>query len=172
MTRLRRSLEVVSLLPALLAAFNFTRVLEGMAPQIGHWLVVALGILFSGFLLDLTKRAISDGDRYFLSVFYTGLMVAVIEAAVWPGVNTALFSFMLSGMILLYGYSAKENILLRLSLLTLVGSFVLLMSELFVSLDAGIWVSLALIGMSIIILAAAVERYGKHMMLLIQRLKS
>jgi hypothetical protein len=172
MTRLRRALEVVSLLPALLTAFNFTLVLEDMAPQIEHWLVVAFGLLLSGFLLDLTKRAISDANRYFLSIFYTGLVVAAIEAAIWPGVTTALFSTSLSGMILLFAYSAKENNLLRFSLLTLIGSFVLLMSKLFVSFDVGIWVSLAIIGMSIIVLAAAVERYGSQMMVLIQRLKS
>jgi hypothetical protein len=172
MTRLRRSLEVISLLPALLAAFNFTLVLEDIAPQIGHWQVAIFGLLLSGLLLDLTKRAISDANRYFLSIFYTGLVVAAIEAAFWPGVTTALFSTSLSGMILLYAYSAKENNLLRVSLLTLVGSFVLLMSKLFVSFDMGIWVSLALLGMSIIVLAAAVERYGSQMMVLIQRLKS
>jgi hypothetical protein len=172
MIRLRRSLEVASLLPALLATFNFTQVLEGMVPQIGHWQVVVLGLLFCGFLLDLTKRAISGKDRYFLSIFYIGLVVAVIEAAVWPGVNTALFSFILSGMILLYGYSAKENNLLRFSLLTLIGSFILLLSKLFASYDVGIWVSLALLGMSIIVLAAAVERYGSQMMVLLQRLRS
>jgi hypothetical protein len=172
MTRLRRLLEVISLLPALLAAFNFTLVLEDIAPQIGHWQVAIFGLLLSGLLLDLTKRAISDANRYFLSIFYTGLVVAAIEAAFWPGVTTALLSTSLSGMILLYAYSAKENNLLRVSLLTLVGSFVLLMSKLFVSFDMGIWVSLALLGMSIIVLAAAVERYGSQMMMLIQRLKS
>jgi hypothetical protein len=172
MTRLRRSLEVVSLLPALFSAFYFTVVLEGMAPEIGHWLVVVFGVMLSGFLLDLTKRAISGGNRYFLSIFYTGLVVAVIEAAIWPEVTTALFAFILSGLILLYGYSAKQNNLLRLSLLTLVGSFVLLMSELFVSFNMGIWVSVAILGMSIIVLAAAVERYGNQMMALLQRLRS
>jgi hypothetical protein len=172
MTRLRRSLEVASLLPALFAAFNFTQLLEGMVPQIGHWLVVVFGFLLSGFLFDLTKRAVSGGNRYFLAIFYTGLAVAAIEATIWPGVFTTLFSTTLSGMILLYSYSAKENNLLRFSLLTLVGSFVLLVSELFVSFDVGIWISLALLGMSIIVLAATVERYGDRMMALIQRLKS
>lgn len=172
MTRLRGSLEVVSLLPAISAAFGFTLVLADMAPQIGHWLVVVFGILLSCFLLDLTKRAISGGDRYFISIFYTGLVVSVLEAAMWSGVTTALFSTTLSTMILLYGYSAKENNLLRLALLTLIGSLILLTSELFVSFDLGIWVSLAVLGMSIIALAAAVERYGNQMMLFIQRLRS
>jgi hypothetical protein len=172
MTRLRRSLEVVSLLPALFAAFNFTQLLDGMVPQIDHWLLVVFGFLLSGFLLDLTKRAVSGGNRYFLAIFYTGLAVSAIEATIWPGVTTALFSTTLSGLILLYGYSAKENNLLRFSLLTLVGSFVLLVSELFVSFDVGIWISLALLGMSIIVLAAAVERYGDRMRAFVQRLKS
>ena len=66
----------------------------------------------------------------------------------------------------------EVSTLLRISLLTLVGSFVLLVSELFVSFDAGIWISLAALGMSTIVLAAAVERYGKQMMVVIQRLKS
>lgn len=172
MVRLRKSLEITSLLPALLAAINFTQLLEGVIPEIGHWLVVVFGVILSGFLLDLAKRAISGRDRYFISIFYTGLVIAVIQEALWPGVSTALFSVTLSGFILLYSYGAEENSLLRISLLSLVGSLVLLVSELFVSFDVGIWISLAILGMATIVLAAAVERYGKQMMLVIHRLKS
>jgi hypothetical protein len=172
MIRFRRSLEVISLLPATVAALSFTQVIAGMAPGIGHWLVVVFGFLLCAFLLDLGKRAIADRERYFASIFYTGLAVAVIEVAFWPNVTTALFSTILSSVILLYSYSTKENNLLRFSLLTMAGSFLLLVSELFVSFDLGIWISLALLGMSIIILAAAMERYGDQMMMFIQRLKS
>ncbi|MCG7981585.1 MAG: hypothetical protein JAY90_02420 [Candidatus Thiodiazotropha lotti] len=100
------------------------------------------------------------------------MIIAVIEIAFWPGFSTALFATLLSGLILLYGYSAKENNLLRFSLLTLIGSVILLVNTLFVSFDMSIWITLALLGMSIIVMAAVVEHYGNQIMTLIQRLKA
>jgi hypothetical protein len=168
---LRRSLEIASLLPALLTAFFYTQVLEGMAPQIEHWQVAVFGTLLSGFLLDLGRRAESGGDRYHLAIFYTGLVISVIEEAVWPGVSTALFATLVSGMVLLFAYAKEENGLLRLALLTQIGSFVLLLSRLLVSFDMGAWFSLGLLGMSIIILAAAIERFSKQVTSVFHRLK-
>ncbi|MCG7921620.1 MAG: hypothetical protein N0C88_03940 [Candidatus Thiodiazotropha lotti] len=172
MIRFRQSLEVLSLLPALLAAFSFTFLLYDIAPETGNWLVVAFGMTLSGFLFDLSKRAISGRNHYFTSIFYSGLIIAVIEIAFWPGLSTALFATLLSGLILLYSYSTKENNLLRFSLLTLIGSVILLVNTLFVSFDMSIWITLALLGMSIIVMAAVVEHYGNQIMTLIQRLKA
>lgn len=171
MVRFRQSLEVASLLPAVVVALNFTQVIEGMARWTGQWLVVVFAMVTSVFLLDLAKRAVAGGERYFNAIFYTGLAVAVTEGVLWPGIFTALFSTLLSGMVLLYGYRAKQNNMLRLSMLTTLGSLVLLISELFDSFDPGIWISLALIGMTVIVLAAAVERYDTRFKALVQRLK-
>jgi hypothetical protein len=172
MIRFRQSLEILSLLPALLAAFSITLLLYDALPQTGQWLIVVFGMVLSGFLFDLAKRAISGRDHYFTSIFYIGLIVAVTEVLLWPDVTTALFSTMLSGLVALYGYSEKGKHLLRFSLLTLIGSLILLINLLFTSFDMGIWITLALLGMSIIILAAIVEHYGSQLMTLVQRLKS
>jgi hypothetical protein len=171
MVRFRQSLEVISLLPAIVVALNFTEVIEGMAPLSGKGFVVVFGLVLSVFLLDLAKRAAVGGAHYFHAIFFTGLAVAALEVILWPGVYTALFSTILSAMIVLYGYSAEQNNLLRLSMLTTIGSFVLLISKLFGSLDMGIWISLALIGMSVIVLAATVERYDHRIRALVLRLK-
>ncbi|MES9993979.1 MAG: hypothetical protein ABW098_18670 [Candidatus Thiodiazotropha sp.] len=170
--RFRSSLEMLSMFPALMTALYFTQVLDGMAPQIGHWLVVIFGMIASTFLLDLSKRALTGGEYYFRTIFYLGLVIAIIEEAIWPGVATALFATLLSGSILLYSYGADESSLLKLSLLTLIGSMVVLSSELLVTFDLGIWASLAILGMLTIVLSATVERYGKHITSIAHRLKS
>jgi hypothetical protein len=172
MISLRKALEVISLLPAVVAALSFTQVFEGIAPEIDNWFVVIFGLMLSGFLLDLAKRAVAGEAHYFHAIFYTGLAIAVIEVVFWPGISTALFSATLSGMILIYSYSAKQNSLLRLSLLASIGSLILLISELLDSFNPGIWISLAVIGMSVIVLAAAIERYNNRLKALVQRLKS
>jgi hypothetical protein len=171
MLRFRQSLEIASLLPAVAAALSFTQVVEGMTTWTGEVFVVVFGLLLSIFLLDLAKRAAVGAAHYFHAIFYIGLIVATIEVVLWPSIFTALFSTVLSVMILFYGYSAKQNTLLRLSALATLGSFILLISKLFDSFDLGIWISLALIGMSVIVLAAAVERYGNRIQALVQRLK-
>ncbi len=171
MFSLRKSLEITSLLPAILTAFFYTRVLEGMVPQTEQWLLVVFGMLLSGFLLDLGRRVVSGGDHYHRAIFYTGLAISVIEEAMWPGVSTALFATVLSGMVLIFAYANEENGMLRLALLTLIGSFVLLLGKLLVSFDMGAWLSLGLLGMSIIILAAAMERFSKQVTSVIHRLK-
>jgi hypothetical protein len=171
MIRFRQSLEIASLLPAVVVALSFTQVVEGTTSWAGQGLVMVFGLLLSTFLLDLAKRAVVGAEHYFHAIFYTGLAVAAIEIILWPGSITALFSTVLSGTILLYGYNTKQNNLLRLSVLTTLASFVLLISELFDSYDLGIWISLALIGMSVIVLAAAVERYNHRIQVLVQRLK-
>ena len=65
----------------------------------------------------------------------------------------------------------KEKNLIRLSLLALLGSLVLLISNIVVTLNAGSWMSLSILGMVTIVLAATVERHGNKMKELAQRLK-
>ncbi|MBT2971019.1 MAG: hypothetical protein KME56_08415 [Candidatus Thiodiazotropha sp. (ex Ctena orbiculata)] len=172
MIRFRNALEIMSMLPALMTALYFTQVLDGIVPQMGHWLVVLFAVIVCGFLLDLAKRAVTGREYYFRAIFYLGLAVAIIEEGIWPGVTTALFATALSGAVLLYSYGADESSLLKLSLLTLIGSMVLLSSELLVTFDLGIWLSLAILGMLTIVLSATVERYGKQIISLVHRLKT
>ncbi|MCU7843239.1 MAG: hypothetical protein KZQ93_05315 [Candidatus Thiodiazotropha sp. (ex Monitilora ramsayi)] len=170
--QIRKSLEVASLLPAVLTALNFTEVVDRFFPSTDQWFVLLFGLLLCGFLLDLAMRAVTGRERYIRGIFYTALVVALMEEMFWPGVSTAMLAVVLSSLVAFYGYSAKETGLLRLSLLTFAGSTVFLISELIVTLNAGTWMSLAVLGMFTIILAATVERHGKWMMGMIERLKS
>jgi hypothetical protein len=168
----RRLLELASLLPALLSAEEFTRVIQHLSPGAEHWLALVFGVFTAGFLLDLTRRAASGRIHYLRGIFYTGLAVAVLEQALWPGVSTAMLAVPLSGLVVLYNYGARDTHLLRASLLVLIGSLALLVSQVVGTLNVGSWMGMALLGMSTIVLAAAVERYGKEIMGMIERLKS
>jgi len=158
---LRKFLEALSLLPALLFSFQWIELLNTLSPEMEQWLIVFAGIAMSGFLTDLAMRAVAGRERYRQTVLYLGLLVSVAEEAFYPGVSTAILGFALSGLVLLYSYGAGNTNLLRLSLLVVSGSLVLLIRTTIVSLNAGAWMSLAVLGMATILLAAAVERYGK-----------
>lgn len=159
----RKLLEVVSLIPAALFSWQLVTLLDSVAPGMRQWLVVFAGITMSGFLTDLAIRAVAGRERYLQAVLYSGLFVSVVEEAFYPGVSTAILGFALSGLVFLHSYGARNTNLLRLSLLVVAGSLILLISKAMVSLNAGTWMSLAVLGMATILLAAAVERYGKSL---------
>jgi hypothetical protein len=161
--RSRKFLEMASLAPAALAALELTEVVNGISPRMDHWLIVVFAVAMSGFLLDLARRALAGNKYYLRGMISMGLIVAVVEQAFWPGVSTAMLGVVLSGLLFVLSYSVKEVSLFGLSLLTLIGSLVLLVVELIATLNTSTWVSMAILGMSTIILAAAVERYGKQM---------
>jgi hypothetical protein len=170
MGRVRKLLEVGSLIPAALTTFQLLDLLNRVFPQLHHWLVFFAGIFMSGFLIDLALRSASDRERYLQAVFYIGLLVAILEEVIYPGVSSAMLGFVLSGCVMFMGYISNSKNLLGLSLLALIGSLLLLIGNVIITINAGTWVSLAILGMSTIVLAATVERYGIKIKEMMQRL--
>jgi hypothetical protein len=169
--RFRKLLEVASLLPAAIASLQVVELVDYNFPLFNHWLIAIFGAALSGFLMDLAMRAISGRERYLQAALYTGLLVSVIEESFYPGVASALFGVVISALVLLFSIATRESNLLKLALLILLGSMVLLVSKVIFTLNAGTWISLTILGMATIILAATVDRYGKQMIEVIQRLK-
>ncbi len=169
--RFSKALEVVSLLPAAVASLQLVTLVDYNIPQLNHWLIVIFGATMSVFLMDLALHAASGRERYLRVAFYTLLLVSMIEEAFYPTVASALFGVVVSALALLFSIAVRENSVLKLSVLTLLGSLVLLVSKIIFTLNAGTWISMTILGMASIILAAAVDRYGRQMIEVVQKLK-
>jgi hypothetical protein len=76
-----------------------------------------------------------------------------------------------SALVMLFSIAIRERSVMKLSVLPLLGSMILLVSKIVFTLNAGTWISMSILGMATIILAAAVDRYGKQMMEVMQKLK-
>jgi hypothetical protein len=169
--RFRKALEFASLLPAVVVSLQVVALVDNNFLLLHSWLPAIFGMVMIAFLMDLALRAISGRERYLQAVLFTGLLVSVIEEVFYPGVSSALFGLVVSAAVLLFSVAATERNLLKLALLVLLGSMILLVSKIIFTLNAGTWISLSILGMATIILAAAVERYGKQMMEVVQKLK-
>jgi hypothetical protein len=169
--RLRTALEVVSVLPAALFSLQVVALVDSNFPQFYPWLIALFGATMSVFLLDLAMRAMSGRERYLQAALCTGLLVAVIEEAFYPGVSSALFGLAVSTTVLLFSVAVRERNLFKLALLVVLGSSIHLVSKIIFTLDDGTWIGMSILGMATIILAATVERYGKQMVEVVQKLK-
>jgi hypothetical protein len=134
-SRLRRILEISSLLPSLVTALKVTEMVDGLAPLSDQWLMLIFASILVLFLLDLAIRSQTGREYYLRSIFYTWLAMIVLQAFLWPGIASAMVAITISGLSLLYGYATEEKYLLRLSLATLLGSMVLLVSEVILSIN-------------------------------------
>jgi hypothetical protein len=161
--RFRQALEVVSLLPAAVTSLQVVELVNYNLSWLNHWQIPLFGVVMSLFLIDLTLRAISGRERYLQAVLCMGLLVSVIQEALYPAVTSAVFGLALSALVLLLSVAARERNLLKLALLTGGGSLVLLLSKIIFTLDAGTWMSLTILGVAAIILAAVLDHYGKQM---------
>lgn len=162
--RFRQALEVASLLPAVVTAWQTVELANYNLSWLNHWQVPLFGVIMSLFLVDLTLRAISGRDRYLQAVLSMGLLVSVIQEVFYPTLTSAIFGLVASALVLLLSIAARERNLLKLSLLTGGGSLVLLLSKIIFTLDAGSWMSLTILGVAAIILATLRDHYGKRIM--------
>ncbi|MEJ2453583.1 MAG: hypothetical protein P8103_05440 [Candidatus Thiodiazotropha sp.] len=169
--RFRTVLEVVSLLPAAVASLQLVTLIDYNIPLLSPWLIVIFGVTLSVFLMDLALHAASGRERYLRAALYTVLLVSVIHEASYPTVASALFGLVVSALVLFFSIAVREQSVLKLSILPLLGSLILLVSKIVFTLNAGTWISMTILGMATIVLAAAVDRYGKQLMEAVQKLK-
>lgn len=170
-TALRRVLESMSILPALVTTAAFTRVLGDMGAD-DRWLILAFAGLLIAFLIDLAKWSIDNRPLFLRGICAVVLGTVVLEQLLWPDITSALIAVSLTTLVALFGYHAREGHVLRLSLLVLLGSGALLVSEIGATLDLGSWVELAALGMGSIVLAAAVERHGTRFAAIVRRTRA
>ena len=169
--RFRKALEFASLLPAVVASLQVVALVEANFLLLYSWRIAIFGAAMIAFLMDLSQRAIAGRERYLQAALFTGLLASVIEEVLYPGVPSALFGLVVSAAVLLFSVATGVRNLLKPTLLVLLGSMILLVSKIIFTLNAGTWISMSILGMATIILAAAVERYGKQMVEVVQRLK-
>lgn len=165
---LQRFLEVASLLPALITAaasadFVLGLVGDKWVDEIG---VAALSVVLIAGLVDLARRSGRDGLVYARGAALVGLLTGIVELAINPSMGTALVCAASSGAVAFYAQSAGFAFLYRVSLVSMLAALVCHIFYVIEAFDLGGWMVLAVLGISAIVLAAAIERHGEKLKLM------
>ncbi len=164
-------LEKVSLFPAIAVA----SALGEMAVRLWHWDTQWVSLLFFGVittaLMDLYLRTGKNRRAYANAILNIGLLVSAIQLILWPGALSGVIAMVLSGSVTHLGYISDRTLQLRLGLPMTVAGLVTLLVDIMGSLDLGNWMGMTILGISTIILAAAVERHSDHIKLVLAKLR-
>ena len=166
---LQRGLEASSLLPVLVTAAAMADFVAGLVSY--RWaedVAVAIFCLaLIAALADLAGRSRTDAAVYARAAALVGLAAGLLELFVDPSMFTAIFCTVASAVVALYARAARFPIIHRLGLL---GGLVGVACQVFLAIEAvdlGSWAGLTALGVVAIVLAAALERYGERLPLMV-----
>lgn len=165
----QRTFEILSVLPALVTGFAIAELVDDLVParwddELAFAALCAVTVLA---LVDLARRSGHDGLVYARGAALVTLLAGITELVISPSMGTALFCAIVSAGVAVYTRSAGFAYLYRASLLSLlagVGYHVYFAIEAF---DLGGWMGLAVLGIVAIVAAAAIERHGERLKVMV-----
>ncbi len=156
----RRRLETLSLVPAMAAAWGLAATVSQLANPL--FLPVA-AVLFAAMAVELSLHAVAGHARYRRMAAFAlggGLMLNLLLHG--GGLNGLLC--LASGVgVFAYGYGVRQRSVLVLGTITALVGLVEQSSRLAVMVDFAAWEALAGIGVTTIMVASLMERYGARL---------
>jgi hypothetical protein len=167
--RLKSALEVSALLAALVTAMacaDLAISLVGYARD-AEAAIATITVVLVASLIDLAQRSAGDGRIYAGLAGALSLIGAVTEVIIAPSMITSVLCVMVSAAVAMYARRARLAQLFRLALVVLLLSVAHQIHFSIQAFDLSGWIGLAVLGMTAIVLAAALERHGERIKALV-----
>jgi hypothetical protein len=139
-------------------AYTATQLIDGVLPFNVN--LAFFGVLFSVFTLEVARRA-GRNQRTFTC--FAGIVLSAfsgMQLMVFGGVLSATLCLFAGAGTLILGKMVEQKNLFLLGLVTALWGFGYQTYNVFESVDFTSWITLALIGVSTIVIASLLERFG------------
>lgn len=156
----KKYLDLMSLAPALIASTSLGIVSYDIAPNHVEIILPLIGLSLSALIMDIARRSTvySTKLQRMASIVLSAAMT--LNLLVLPGGLSAILCILAGTGLLIYGFIVQLRIAFILGIITLIAGLGYHLHFLVLEFDLGSWISLAVLGVSTILLASVLERYG------------
>lgn len=153
-------LELISVAPALVASISLGIASYDIAPSHTEIILPVIGLSLSALIMEISSRSTvySTALQRVASIVLSASMM--INLLVLSGGFSAALCILAGTGVLIYGFTAQLRIAFILGLITTIAGLGYQLHFLVLEFDLGSWISLAVLGVSTILLASILERYG------------
>jgi hypothetical protein len=151
-----RTMQVAS---AIAAALGCPSII-GASNVADELLMPIVSIVFSGLLIDTSLTSSSNDSGYRRAAAIVFATSITLNLFAYPGLATALVGMGTGICAAVYGYSVEQKSVFLSGVIALLSGLIYQLHETFVLFDFGSWGSLALVGVTAIVLGSSLERYG------------
>lgn len=159
-SRLRKALEIASIVPALTFGLGVCAVVSDVMTQDLVWMLPVFAISVSTLLIELSTR-VAEGALVYRRFAAALVSVAVVSNLIlFSNVATAAVCLLVGLLVLVYGYMVEQRIVFALGTITLLAGLVYQMQFAIHMFNLGSWGSLAALGVAAILIGSTIERHG------------
>ena len=162
-SRLRKFMEFFSIPFAVLVATPASQLIDNVLPM--EFTLPAFALVFAAHMVDLSKRS----DTYKYGALYIAALVTSISFMLHLTIVETLFSGIICaamGMaIMTMGYISKSRDITLVGFVTMTVAVIYDLFEIYAMIDLFSWSSLAVTGISAIVIASLIERHGVYIKL-------
>lgn len=163
--RSRTFIEAISLLPAIFVGLGMTEIVHDAIWVATEARLPVFSITVAALCLELSTRAANGGAAYRRAAAIVVAFGMLVNLGLFGGVVMAATCLALGLGLMVYGYFVEQRVVFSLGVATLLFGLGFQLTYAIQMFDLGSWGSLAILGISAILVGSAMERYGNQIKL-------
>jgi hypothetical protein len=165
--------QMIATIPAffawLLMASEIT--LHGI-PELAHYMGLLVGLPFAALLVVMSVYALEYNSAYHKGAALVAAFAICIQLATYPGVIASLFCISIGVMLMAYGFTSEQRTVLVAGTVSFVSGLLYHVRYAIELYNYSPWISLALVGVVVVLLSSVLERNHGRLSARLQELKN